>query len=74
MNSVQRLENIPKPLPPLADADAPLDMERIADRYGWTLAMARWWASCAACAVGTRPDAVIAFLDRTVGGVTMIRR
>lgn len=36
--------------------------------------MARWWLSCAATSVGTKPEAVIAFLDRTVGGVTMIRR
>ncbi|SMH46841.1 hypothetical protein [Azospirillum agricola] len=51
------------------------DVEAIADRYGWSTPMARWWMSCAASTVGSsKPEAVIAFLDKTVGGVTMIRR
>lgn len=54
--------------------DTGVDIAVIADRYGWSVPMARWWASCAACSVGTKHEAVIAFLDRTVGGVTMIRR
>lgn len=57
---------------PFGDRGA--DIEAIADRYGWSVPMARWWASFAACSVGTRHEAVIAFLDRTVGGVAMIRR
>lgn len=51
-----------------------MDVQIIADRYGWTTPMARWWMSFAACSVGQKPDAMIAFLDKTVGGVTMIRR
>ncbi|MFS2008920.1 hypothetical protein ACCD06_03515 [Azospirillum sp. CT11-132] len=51
-----------------------MDVQIIADRYGWTTPMARWWMSFAACSVGHKPDAMIAFLDKTVGGVTMIRR
>lgn len=51
-----------------------MDVQIIADRYGWTTPMARWWMSFAACSVGPKPDAMIDFLDKTVGGVTMIRR
>ncbi|CAO3432879.1 hypothetical protein [Azospirillum endophyticum] len=51
-----------------------MDVQIIADRYGWTTPMARWWMSFAASSVGQKPDAMIAFLDKTVGGVTMIRR
>ncbi|PWC89371.1 hypothetical protein TSH100_04825 [Azospirillum sp. TSH100] len=51
-----------------------MDVQVIADRYGWTTPMARWWMSFAACSVGQKPDAMIAFLDKTVGGATMIRR
>ncbi|WP_042704402.1 hypothetical protein [Azospirillum sp. B506] len=51
-----------------------MDVQVIADRYGWTTPMARWWMSFAACSVGQKPDAMIDFLDKTVGGVTMIRR
>ncbi|KAA0594391.1 hypothetical protein J2848_004823 [Azospirillum lipoferum] len=51
-----------------------MDVQIIADRYGWTTPMARWWMSFAACSVGQKPDAMIDFLDKTVGGVTMIRR
>ncbi|CAO3418898.1 hypothetical protein [Azospirillum doebereinerae] len=64
----------PAPAVAVAARTTPLDIDAIADRYGWTTAMARWWVSCAASTVGTKPEAVIAFLDRTVGGVTMIRR
>ncbi|WP_042445663.1 hypothetical protein [Azospirillum sp. B510] len=53
---------------------ASLDVQAIADRYGWTPSMARWWMSFAACSVGNKSDAMIAFLDKTVGGVAMIRR
>lgn len=51
-----------------------LDVQVIADRYGWTTPMARWWMAFAASSVGHKPDTMIAFLDKTVGGVTMIRR
>ncbi|AWU96389.1 hypothetical protein DM194_19105 (plasmid) [Azospirillum ramasamyi] len=51
-----------------------LDVQVIADRYGWTTPMARWWMAFAASSVGHKPDTMIAFLDRTVGGVTLIRR
>ncbi|CAO3410179.1 hypothetical protein [Azospirillum largimobile] len=51
-----------------------LDVQDIADRYGWTTPMARWWMAFAASSVGHKPDTMIAFLDKTVGGVTMIRR
>jgi len=51
-----------------------MDVQVIADRYGWTTPMARWWMSFAACSVGQKPDDMIDFLDKTVGGVTMIRR
>ncbi|KAA0576338.1 hypothetical protein [Azospirillum sp. Sh1] len=51
-----------------------MDVQIIADRYGWTTPMARWWMAFAASSVGPKPDTMIAFLDKTVGGVTMIRR
>ncbi|WP_434623232.1 hypothetical protein [Azospirillum sp. B2RO_4] len=51
-----------------------MDVQVIADRYGWTTPMARWWMAFAASSVGPKPDTMIAFLDKTVGGVTMIRR
>ncbi|MBP2302480.1 hypothetical protein [Azospirillum picis] len=50
------------------------NVQVIADRYGWSTPMARWWMSFASCSVGHKPEAMIAFLDKTVGGVTMIRR
>ena len=53
---------------------ATMDVQIIADRYGWTTPMARWWMAFAASSVGPKPDTMIAFLDKTVGGVTMIRR
>jgi len=77
MTIAQPIENTgaePAPAAALAAKRASLDIDAIADRYGWTTAMARWSVSCAASTVGTKPEAVIAFLDRTVGGVTMIRR
>ncbi|WP_247872035.1 hypothetical protein [Azospirillum sp. TSO35-2] len=52
----------------------PLDVQTIADRYGWTTPMARWWMAFASSSVGPKPETMIAFLDKTVGGVTMIRR
>jgi len=51
-----------------------MDVQVIADRYGWTTPMARWWMAFAYSSVGHKPEAMIAFLDKTVGGVTMIRR
>ncbi|NUA97839.1 hypothetical protein GBZ48_00940 [Azospirillum melinis] len=51
-----------------------MDVQTIADRYGWTTPMARWWMAFAASSVGPKPDTMIDFLDKTVGGVTMIRR
>lgn len=51
-----------------------MDVQIIADRYGWTTPMARWWMAFASSSVGPKPDTMIAFLDKTVGGVTMIRR
>ena len=51
-----------------------MDVQVIADRYGWTTPMARWWMAFASSSVGHKPEAMIAFLDKTVGGVTMIRR
>ena len=51
-----------------------MDVQMIADRYGWTTPMARWWMAFAASSVGPKPDTMIDFLDKTVGGVTMIRR
>ncbi|WP_372394768.1 hypothetical protein ABMY26_01825 [Azospirillum sp. HJ39] len=50
------------------------DVQLIADRYGWSTPMARWWMAFAASSVGPKQDTMIAFLDKTVGGVTMIRR
>lgn len=73
MTNIQSVNSTAAPsVPPLGDAGA--DIQVIADRYGWSLPMARWWASCAACSVGTKHESVIAFLDRAVGGVTMICR
>lgn len=73
MSTTHSSTGSPRPLPG-GLGEATLDIQVIADRYGWSQPMARWWLSCAATSVGTKPEAVIAFLDRTVGGVTMIRR
>ena len=51
-----------------------MDVQIIADRYGWTTPMARWWMSFAACSVGHKPDAMSASPHKTVGGVPMTRR
>ena len=51
-----------------------MDVQIIADRYGWTTPMARWWMSFAACSVGQKPDAMIYSLHTPVGGVTLTPR
>ncbi len=59
---------------PITQGAMRADVQVIADRYGWSVPMAQWWMNFAASSVGSGPETVCAFLDRTVGGAAMICR